>query len=65
MFIKQSKTELNKPGEVLSYGLESGTVDVVFENNNDVLPKSIIDKVSEVKQMIINGDLKVERYVAE
>jgi hypothetical protein len=35
--------------------LESGTVDVVFDNNNDVLPKSIIDKVSDVKQMIITG----------
>lgn len=62
---KTIKDGTYKPGEVLSYGLESGTVDVVFENNNDVLPKSIIDKVSEVKQMIIKGDLKVERYVAE
>ena len=53
------------PGETLNYGLESKAVDVVFEENNDVLPQSIIDKVSEVRDLIISGELEVERYVAE
>ncbi len=47
-----------KPGTILSYGLSSKAVDVVFEDNNDVLPQSIIDKVNELRQEIIDGKLK-------
>jgi basic membrane protein A len=51
-----------KPGQVLSYGLASGTVDVVFEGNNNVLPQAILDKVKDLRQQIIDGKLKVEIY---
>ena len=50
------------PGEVLEYGLESGAIDVVFENNGDVLPQSIVEHVDEVRQQIIDGELEVEIY---
>lgn len=52
-----------KPGEVLEYGLASKAVDVVFDGNGGVLPQAIIDKVNDLRQQIINGTLKVERYV--
>jgi basic membrane protein A len=52
-----------KPGTVLKYGLASKTVDVVFDGNGGVLPQAIIDKVSELRQQIIDGKLKVEIYV--
>jgi basic membrane protein A len=52
-----------KPGEVLQYGLASGAVDVVFDAETQVLPTNIIDKVDEVRQQIISGDLQVEIYV--
>lgn len=51
-----------KPGEVLKYGLASKTVDVVFDGNGGILPQAIIDKVSELRQQIIDGKLKVEIY---
>lgn len=54
-----------KPGEVLDYGLASGTVDVVFEDNGGILPQEIIDKVAEIRDMIMNGELAVERYSVE
>ena len=54
-----------KPGEVLDYGLASGTVDVVFEDNGGILPQEIIDKVAAVRDMIMNGELAVERYSVE
>lgn len=57
--------ETYKPGEVLDYGLASGTVDVVFEDNGGILPQEIIDKVAEVRDMIMNGELAVERYSVE
>lgn len=52
-----------KPGEVLSYGLASKAVDVVFEGNENILPQAIIDKVNDLRQQIIDGKLKVEIYV--
>ena len=51
------------PGQVLEYGLASGAVDVVFEGNEQVLPQAIIDKVDELRQQIIDGELKIETYV--
>ncbi|MHC1770863.1 MAG: BMP family ABC transporter substrate-binding protein [Flexilinea sp.] len=53
------------PGKVLSYGLSTKAVDVVFEGNSDVLPKTVIDKVDELRKEIVDGKLKVEIYVAE
>lgn len=49
-------------GEVLQYGLESGAVDVVFEAQQQVLPQVIIDRVAELRQQIIDGELEVEMY---
>jgi len=51
-----------KPGQVLNYGLATGGVDVVFDGNEGVLPQSIIDKVEELRQQIVDGTLKVEIY---
>lgn len=51
------------PGTVFNYGLASGGVDVVFDDNGGVLPQTILDKVNELRQQIINGDVKVEIYV--
>lgn len=54
-----------QPGQVLQYGLASGAVDVVFDAETMVLPQSIIDKVNEMREQIINGDLVVEIYQPE
>ena len=54
-----------QPGQVLEYGLDSGAVDVTFEAQKQVLPQAIIDKVDEVRQQIISGELTVERYTGE
>jgi basic membrane protein A len=51
-----------QPGQVLEYGLASGAVDVVFEAQEQVLPQNIIDHVDELRQQIIDGELKVEIY---
>ncbi|MRR29886.1 BMP family ABC transporter substrate-binding protein, partial [bacterium] len=51
-----------KPGQVLNYGLSTGGVDVVFDDNGGILPQSIIDKVKELRQQIVDGTLKVEIY---
>ena len=52
-----------KPGQVLKYGLATKGVDVVFDDNSNVLPQPIIDKVNELRDQIVKGDLKVEIYV--
>lgn len=51
-----------QPGQVLKYGLASKTVDAVFDGNGGILPQYIIDKVDELRQQIIDGDLTVEIY---
>jgi basic membrane protein A len=51
-----------KPGTVLKYGLASKAVDVVFDNNSGIVPQPIIDKVTELRQQIIDGKLTVELY---
>lgn len=51
-----------KPGTVLKYGLASKTVDVVFDGNGGILPQTIIDKVNDLRQQIIDGKLTVEIY---
>ncbi len=52
-----------KPGQVLNYGLASKGVDVVFDDNGGVLPAAIVDKVNELREQIIKGDVKVQIYV--
>ncbi len=52
-----------KPGQVLNYGLATKGVDLVFEGNENVVPQTIVEKVNELREQIIKGDLKVEIYV--
>jgi basic membrane protein A len=52
-----------KPGQVLNYGLASKGVDVVFDDNGDVLPAVIVDKVNALRDQIIKGEVKVQIYV--
>ena len=54
-----------QPGQVLQYGLATGAVDVVFDAEVMILPQSIIDKVDELRNQIISGDLIVEIYQPE
>jgi basic membrane protein A len=54
-----------QPGQVLQYGLATGAVDVVFDAEVMVLPQNIIDKVDELRNQIISGDLTVEIYQPE
>ncbi len=54
-----------EPGQVLEYGLESGAVDVTFEADVEVLPQSIVDRVDEIRQQIISGELAIERYTGD
>lgn len=52
-----------KPGQVLEYGLAQNGVDMVFEAQIKVLPQASIDRVLAIRKEIIDGTLKVERYV--
>jgi basic membrane protein A len=54
-----------QPGQILKYGLASGAVDVVFDATETVLPQSIVDTVSALRDQIINGELVIELYQAE
>lgn len=51
-----------EPGQVLEYGLASGAVDIAFDENQDVLPATITQRVDELRAQIINGEVTVERY---
>jgi basic membrane protein A len=51
-----------KPGQVLEYGLAKGGVDMVFEAQIKVLSQASIDRVLAIRQDIIDGKLKIERY---
>ncbi len=51
-----------QPGQVLEYGLASGTIDVVFEAQEQVLPQDIIDAVDTLRQQIVDGEVVVEIY---
>ncbi|MEZ4867518.1 MAG: BMP family ABC transporter substrate-binding protein [Caldilineaceae bacterium] len=62
---KSIKEGSYQKGVTLEYGLASGGVDVTFAAQQQVLPQSIIDQVNSVRQQIIDGDLKVERYSGE
>jgi basic membrane protein A len=50
------------PGTVLEYGLASGGVDVVTEAQTPVLPEAIVQRVNELRQQIIDGELQVDLY---
>jgi basic membrane protein A and related proteins len=52
-----------KPGQVLNYGLATKGVDLVFDGNENIVPQAIVDKVNELRDQIVKGDLKVEIYV--
>ncbi|MRR52646.1 MAG: BMP family ABC transporter substrate-binding protein [Rhodocyclaceae bacterium] len=51
-----------KPGTVIEDGLKSGGVDIALDAQVKVLPQAIVDKVTAIRQQIIDGTLKVERY---
>jgi basic membrane protein A len=59
---KTVKDGTYKPGQVIKYGLKSGTVDLVTEATVQVLPTSILDRISEVRKQIIDGTLAVTKY---
>ena len=62
---KSIKDGTYKPGQVLSYGLATGGVDIDMTAQNQPLPQSIQDKVLAVRQQIIDGSLKIEIYKGE
>jgi len=59
---KTVKDGTYKPGQVVKYGLKTGTVDLVTEATVPVLPQSILDRISAVRQQIIDGTLAVTKY---
>lgn len=48
-----------KYGETTAYGLANKGVGLVFENNNDIVPKDIQAKVDEYSQKVADGSIKV------
>ncbi len=62
---KTIKDGTYKPGVTIKSGLATGGVDVVFEAKQQVLPKSIIDKVEQAKKDIIDGKMNVTLYNGE
>jgi basic membrane protein A len=59
---KTIKDGTYKPGQVLSYGLASGGVDIDMTAATPVLSQEIQDKVMDVRQQIMDGKIKVEIY---
>ena len=59
---KTVKDGTYKPGQVVKYGLNTGTVDLVTKATVQVLPQSILDRISKVRQQIIDGTLAVTKY---
>jgi basic membrane protein A and related proteins len=49
-------------GQVLSYGIEAGGVDLDISATTPVLTEAIAGKLSALRAQIIDGSLKVERY---
>ena len=48
-----------KFGEVTEYGLANDGVALTFEDNGDIVPKAIQDKVTEYAQKVVDGDIEV------
>jgi len=59
---KTIKDGTYKPGVVINADIASGGIDLVFDAKQQVLPKSIIDKVNAARRQIIEGTLKVQLY---
>ncbi|HEY9593124.1 MAG TPA: BMP family ABC transporter substrate-binding protein [Spirochaetia bacterium] len=59
---KAIKDGTYKPGQLIESGIAQGGVDVTFDAKVQVLPQTIVDKVKDIRQQIIDGSLKVERY---
>lgn len=59
---KTIKDGTYKPGQVIKYGLKTGTVDLVTEATVQVLPQSILDRINTVRQQIVDGTLAVTKY---
>jgi len=59
---KTIKDGTYKPGQVIKYGLKTGTVDLITKATVSVLPQSILDRISAVRQQIIDGTLAVTKY---
>jgi basic membrane protein A len=59
---KTIKDGTYKPGQVIRSGIASGGVDIALDAKVQVLPKSIVDKVMDLRQQIVNGKLAVEHY---
>jgi basic membrane protein A len=59
---KTIKDGTYKQGQVVKYGMKTGTVDLVTEATVPVLPQSILDRISAIRQQIIDGTLAVTKY---
>jgi basic membrane protein A and related proteins len=53
-----------KDGQVLSFGIAEGGVGLDMSATRPVLPDAVIQKVNELKNQIVAGTLKIERYKA-
>ncbi len=54
-----------RPGQVLSYGIAEGGVDLDLTATKPVLNDAATAKVKELRDQIVAGTLKIERYVAK
>ena len=52
-------------GQVLEYGLANGGVDIALEAQQQVLPQATIDRIMDVREQIMSGELVVERYTGQ
>ena len=59
---KTIKDGTYKAGATIESGIAQGGVDIALEAKVQVLPKATIDKVMQMRQQIVDGTLKVERY---
>src|SRR6218665_236030 len=48
-----------KYGEEIQYGLANDGVGLDFENNSNLVPQAVIDKIDSYKKKVISGDIKV------
>jgi len=62
---KTIKDGTYKPGQVMHSGISTGGVDIALDAKVQVLPKSIVDKVTDLRQQIVDGKLVVEHYAGQ
>ena len=48
-----------KYGQTTSYGLANDGVGLDFDNNGSLVPDSVVQKIDELKQQVIDGKIKV------